>query len=393
MALEENDLEINKSEKKEKGKFKSLIIAIGFSLRRIFNQIGAINIRYFRSPTSIFWSIIYPIILLLLFGAIFGRSVDMNYNLEVLDLDDSSQSDNFITNLSNHTSLTITKIEEVISDPESWLRDNNKIILLIIPNDWGIYQNTSNPYNLTVIYDPSSTTAKAIIQIIEEEITNLNFRLQEIEAVFGIEIENYYVNDLNFIDSLVPGIVMITVSTIALFTGLNYDLEEKRSGILQKLATTPAFKFEWIFAKQLWLIIITLIASTITILFSLIFNFNILSLQPMTYLFIILGSLTFSGIAMILVRLINNAEGVVFAALIITIPQILLSGALIPLDTFPQFLQYFARVFPIYYLIEGIRNLMLGAPQQQFWLNFGISFVVAISTFTIGILLTNLRKN
>ena len=156
---------------------------------------------------------------------------------------------------------------------------------------------------------------------------------------------------------------------------------------------TPAFKFEWIFAKQLWLIIITFIASTITILFALIFNFNILSLQPMTFLFIILGSLTFSGIAMILVRLINNAEGVVFTALIITIPQILLSGALIPLDTFPQFLQYFARVFPIYYLTEGIRNLMLGASQQQFWLNFGVSFVVAISTFTIGLLITNWRKN
>lgn len=374
-------------------KLETIFRPVGSSIRRIANQIGGLSLGFFRSPGLIFLIIVLPIILTLLFGALFGRTIDTNYQLDILDEDQSEESIQFTNYLGNDTGLMITVFDDANVNPVDWLKENTKIILLVIPPNWGADINNSIQTDLTVYYDHSSSSAKTILKIIEGAVIELNFEILAIENTLGVETENLYVDNLEFIDSLVPGIIMISVSTIALITSLSYDINEKQSGILRKFVTTPVFKFEWVFAKQFWQLILAFLASTLTILFALIFNFQVTNLHPAMLVLIFYGSLTFSGIAMILVRLITNPEGVMLASVLFTVPQILLSGALIPIDTFPLFLQYIARIFPIYYLTEGMRALMFSPSQGFFWINFSISTVMAIGFFTMGIIVTKWKQD
>ena len=377
----------------DKNRFKKIMLNIGSSLRRISNQVGGISLKYFRSPSSIFWSIVYPVILILLFGAMFGRTIDTNYNLDVYDLDSSAESIALINDLDNLPGLTLNVIEEEVDQIDDWIREGNIVILLEIPQTWGLRVSLNMTSILTVYMDPSSATAKIILEIVEEVVSTQNINLLDIDVKYDVLLENLYTNELSFIDSLVPGIIMITISTIALFTSLSYDLEEKQSGILQKLATTPANKFEWIISKQIWQIFIAVLAGLLTILFALIYSFNASSLHPLMIVYIIFGTMTFSGIAMILVRIITNPDGVIIASVLITIPQILLSGALVPLDAFPEFLQLISRLFPLYYLTEGMRYLMIESASALWWRFFLISASIAIGFFIIGIFATNWKKD
>ena len=373
-------------------KIKNFFIGIGKSTRRIANQVGGISLGYVRSPSALFWTVIFPITLILLFGAIFGRSLDTTYELYVFDEDNSDESAEFSSFLDNTTSLAVEVINDTEIVPIDWLVENNKIILLVIPINWGFQINHTDNVILTVYYDPSSSAAQSILQIIEEAVAAKNFQLLAVEEDFGLEIENFYVRDLSYLDAFVPGVIMISVTTIALIIGLSYDIEERRSGIKSKFVTTPVFRFEWIFAKQIWQIFIALLVSTLTVLFALIFDFQATSLHPLMLVFIIFGSLTFSGIAMILVRMIRNPEGVMVASVLFIIPNILLSGALIPFDTLPLVLQYVARASPLYYLTEGMRLLMLDFTKEQFWLVFFIAGIIAVGLFTLGILVTKWRE-
>ena len=374
-------------------KIKAFFRPVGNSLRRISNQIGGLSLGFFRSPGLIFLTIVLPIILTLLFGALFGSTIDTNYQLDVLDKDQSDASIQFTDYLGNDTGLMIEVLDETSINPVEWLKENTKTILLVIPMNWGAFINDTDQTDLTVYYDHSSSSAKTTLKIIEEAVIELNFEILAIDNTLGVETESLYVTNLEFIDSLVPGIIMISVSTIALITSLSYDINEKQSGILRKFVTTPVFKFEWVFAKQFWQIILAFLASTLTVLFALIFDFQVTKLHPAMLVIIFYGSLTFSGIAMILVRLISNPDGVMLASVLFTIPQILLSGALIPIDTFPIFLQYVARIFPIYYLTEVMRALMLDPSQGVFWINFSISTVLAIGFFTMGIIVTKWKQD
>jgi len=375
-----------------KKRLRNFIKSVLASTRRISNQVGAISLRHFRSPSSIFSSILYPIVLVLLFGAFFGRSVAPVYDLNVVDYSTSDESIDFINLLDNSTALSINVINTTVVSPERWLIENNEEIVLVIPFDWGFHVNQSTPTNLTIYHNPSSPQSKNIIEIIEETIAELNLKILKIDVKYGLIIDNYFVDDLPFIDSFIPGLIMIAISTIALFTGLSYDLEEKQSGIMYKLSLTPGYRFEWILSKQLWQILLALMASTLMILFALIFDFNASSLHPMMILFVIFGTMTFSGIAMILGRMITNPDGVMFASVLVTVPQILLSGALIPLDDFPQFLQFVAMIFPMFYLTEGMRFLMLDFTMQQFWLYFSISCALAIALFVLGTFVSRWKK-
>ncbi len=383
----------NTRDNEGRNRFKKTLLNIGSSLRRISNQAGGISIKYFRSPSSIFWSIVYPVILILLFGAMFGRTIDTNYTLDVYDLDNSTESIALINDLDDLPGLTLNVIEEDVNQIDEWIREENIVILLEIPDTWGLRVSLNQTSNLTVYFDPSSATAKIILEIVEEVVSTQNINLLTIDVKYDLLLENLYTNELSFIDSLVPGIIMITISTIALFTSLSYDLEEKRSGILQKLATTPANKFEWIISKQIWQIFLAILAGLLTVLFALIFNFNAGSLHPLMLVYIVFGTMTFSGIAMILVRVITNPDGVIIASVLITIPQILLSGALVPLDSFPELLQFISRIFPLYYLTEGMRFLMLEAATTMWWRFFLISASMAIGFFVIGIFATNWKKD
>ncbi|NHJ86988.1 MAG: ABC transporter permease [Asgard group archaeon] len=393
MSIEpEPEKDNEKGKTSSQNKMKKVFSFIQASLRRITNHLGVISLRYFRSPSTIFWSVVYPIILVLIFGALFSQTTSSHFELSISDLDNSAQSRDFIDRLENHTALSVEVIDELVISEETWLKENNKDILLVIPADWGMSLSLNESRNITVFHDPASPQSREIIEIIEDVTSELNIEMLEIEIKFGIIVDNYEMEGLSFIDSFVPGLIMISVSTIALFTGLNYDLEEKQSGILYKLAITPGYRYEWILSKQIWQICIALIASTLAILFALIFDFNAANLRPMMILFIIYGTMTFSGIGMILNRIISNPDGVMFASILVIIPQILLNGTLIQLDILPTFLSYIARVSPLFYLSECMRFLMLENISQQFWIFFSVSTVIAFVLFILGVLVTRWRK-
>ncbi|MEA2071287.1 MAG: ABC transporter permease [Asgard group archaeon] len=363
------------------------------SLRRIFTQVGGIFLDYYRSPSTIIWTLILPIIFVLLFGAIFGESVNTVYTLPVLDADQSQESIDFCSLIANSTTLDINRITDSTIEPENWMNRHNKVVFLKIPENWG--NNVSSQINASLVLyvDPSSATAQTVQEIIKEVIAEYNFRILNIESNFGLLRENFFIKDLSYIDTLVPGIILVTISTSILITGLSYDIQEKNSGILKKFATTPIFRFEWITAKQLWHLMFSVLIGVLATLFALIFNFSISSYHPLMIVIVIFASFTFTGISMILVKLISNPDGVMLASVIITVPQIFLSGAIIPLDTLPIFLQVIARLFPMFYLSEAVHFLMLDYLPNQFWLYFSINAVLAIGLFIIGIFTTNWRED
>ncbi|MCF2143735.1 MAG: ABC transporter permease [Candidatus Heimdallarchaeota archaeon] len=388
--MDEQPIPEEKEQPKAPSKFvlhlKRLARNFYLSMRRIFTLIGGRSLRYFRSPNVVFWSIIYPIVLVLIFGAIFGRAEFQTLNLDVVDQDHSEQSAYFMGLLENTTTLKVNEVTEPIISPEEWLKENNRFVLLVIPPTWGVKLSLNLTANLTIYYDPSSYSAKTVIDIVNEVVMDYNILIMPIELKFGMDVEYNYVANLSYIDSLVPGIIMIAISTIALFTSVNYDLEEKESNFLSKLATTPLTRFELVFSRQLWQLLLVFIASTLVILFALIFSFNILSLHPLMLLFIIFGTLTFSGIGFILVRLISNPDGIMIVSILFLVPQIILSGVIIPLLDFPQFLRALARIFPLYYLTEGIRYTLMGTFTGGFWLHFALSAVFAFIFQILGIL-------
>ncbi|MFB6108223.1 MAG: ABC transporter permease [Haloplanus sp.] len=88
-----------------------------------------------------------------------------------------------------------------------------------------------------------------------------------------------------------------------------------------------------------------------------------------------LGALTAVGVGIFLSLFARNEfQAIQFIPLVIT-PQVLLSGAFLPVSDLPVYLRYPAYVMPIKYLVEGMQYVLLGVGHRaDFWMSVGVLF-------------------
>jgi len=92
-------------------------------------------------------------------------------------------------------------------------------------------------------------------------------------------------------------------------------------------------------------------------------------------------------------RFVKEEETADTAAGAITFPMMFLAGTFFPLQQMPQFLQDFARILPLYYVNEGLRNSMINLDYGKATYYTLIVFVFACVFFIAGVLLTKWKED
>ena len=64
--------------------------------------------QWIRSKGSVFWTILFPILLIVIFGAIFSGSEEIEYDIYIQDLDDTVYSKSFTDILQNLEKVILT---------------------------------------------------------------------------------------------------------------------------------------------------------------------------------------------------------------------------------------------------------------------------------------------
>ena len=70
-----------------------------------------------------------------------------------------------------------------------------------------------------------------------------------------------------------------------------------------------------------------------------------------------------------------------------------LAGTFFSLDMMPEFLQTFAKILPLYYVNEGLRNAMIYLNQSDAIINTIYVLIFAIVFFVTGLLLTKWKED
>ena len=240
--------------------------SIYFSLRRIYSEIEYNTIGWFRDRTALFFTLLYPILFIVIFGFVFGGT--SSYNLYYLneDLDYLNEpnplAEELLTNLKESVSnidlveVTFNRAEKT---PSQWMIEEEVRVLLVIPQGWT--ENLTNPSpTLTAAveyyYDPSYTSALTVLEIVDKTVREMNAEIVGASTIMDMEITTTPGSkDLSMIDFYVPGVIGITISTSGMIGLVNFAQAEKNSGILYKKSSTPLKKWEWAAAKEIWQVV------------------------------------------------------------------------------------------------------------------------------------------
>jgi len=420
-------------------------------MTRSLTIFAAVTKNWMRSRSGLFFSIMFPIMLLLVFGAIFsGGGGPSTYSLFVQNLDRTADgtptqlSDAFVETLNSTKTFAIRDVP-VDADAKSYARDalgplGGNIRILIIPRGFqddllngtlkvrvGISYDTLltmyeffKPYlnesqraavqqglaqmgqynasipdrstSLTLILDVSDQSSGIVKSIVMNIANAFNYQLIGAKAVVSFKEESVAVRQLRTVDFYVPGIISAFIMSNGIIGVTTNTTEFKRRGIIKRLSITPLAKIEWILGNVLSQTLLNLMLTAIMIAVGwLVFNVQAIP-DIFSLILIFLGSVMFSGIGMILSGLVKDVEAASAIGNAIAFPMMFLSGAYWPVEFMPGFLQSFARVLPLTYFSEGLRSAMIYKYSEGIFTNMAIILVLAVAFIVVGSVVTRWKE-
>ncbi len=349
---------------------------------------------FYRERTAMFFTIAFPIILILVFGTIFMSQDNVSYHLCVQDLDQTTSSAQSVNTLELKGEFKITRVDPAV-DAERYVRDNRVNLVLVIPKGYEkslkqrmMLNDTNASVTITYIYDPSSSSVTTKMAFLNSGLAEINQRMSGTPPFIRSVERSMLTKKYRFIEFFIPGIIAMSVMTLSLFSTVDSDTELRQKGIIRKLSTTPITRADWILSSILYQFILA-VASTIAMLLvsQLVFSVR-LHLDLWLLVFILLDVFTFVGIGMILTRFVKEAQSAAAAANSISFPMMFLSGSFFPIELMPGFLQKFAKVLPLYYVNEGLRASMVFVDNLAALKDSAVIGAFAAVVFTVGVIAT-----
>ena len=378
------------------------------NFRFILHDLHANIKTWLRSPGTVFWTVLFPVLLILIFGAIFSGGDEAEFDIVIQDLDKTTISEEFVANLNNISCVSVVELESGKNVTE-FMHDEDKPVALVIPkgfNDTMVeyiesqydptieFDDTNLPFNLTLYVDPLDQTTTSILRsIIASAIYQLNMNIVGGESIIGINEESSVGEDFDYIDFFLPGMIGFTIMTSCIYGSIERNTKYRKDGILRKLLTMPITRAEWILSKMLFMLFLSFVSTLVILLVGILVWGISIKINIFFFLLVIATSFLFSGIGMIIGRFVKEQETADMAGGAITFPMMFLAGTFFPLESMPDFMQSIARVLPLYYVNEAMRNAMIYADIDKTLFFSAFVFVFATVFFMVGILLTKWKED
>jgi ABC-2 type transport system permease protein len=172
---------------------------------------------------------------------------------------------------------------------------------------------------------------------------------------------------------LAPGVMAQAAMFIAIFYGLSV-IWERDVGQLQRLLATPLSRVSIVLGKaagacvralvQALLLLCVLAAAGIGV------RWNVLGILG-TLAMLVLGTASFACMSMLLAAAVKERERFMGIGQLIMMPLFFASSALYPLSVMPGWLHVVARVNPLTYEVQGLRQMLVGIDGSgELWLDF-----------------------
>jgi ABC-2 type transport system permease protein len=357
-------------------------------MKRILADAKAFGRQYLRSRTGTFFALLFPILLILLFGAIFSGSGTSTLPLYVQDLDNTAYSHQFITALNNTTILVYNPIPSNVNITQ-FIKDNSINTALLIPKGFGenvtlaAQGDPTASVNVTLYGDPTQSSFGIAAAAVGGAVTGYNFYVRQAAPVVHMKTGQISERATKYIDLFLPGIIGFTILTTPLFGMTSICAEYRTRKYFKFLATTKLSKAEWLAAKILFYVLLMFV-SVLLILTAGVLVFHMDgTITPVAVLLIIAGTVEFTSLGMLLGIFIKDQETSAAIANAIGFPMMFLAGSFFPIDLFPPYLRVVANVLPLTYLNEGLRSTMVLGNDAAALVDLAITAVIAVVFFVI----------
>jgi len=309
-----------------------------------------------RSPSAIVFSVLFPLIFILVFGFI-GGGGRMTFKVGFHPQSDTTSLVHIVLRDSVGLNVVYKPLDELEEDLE---RGRITAILNVIPSD-----STGNaPY----VIDMKSSGAANIqnVLLLRSIIQSVILRFNEIvyegqPSVAVIKSSEIKGREYKTIDFILPGQLGFSLLSAGVFGVAFIFFNLRQALVLKRFFATPIHKSYIIAGEALSRVIFQMVTAIIILtLGHYVFGFTLVNgwVTFLELLFLsFLGLIVFMGFGFIVSGVAKNDAAIAPFTNLITLPQFLLAGTFFPIDNFPKWLQPVSKVLPLTHLNQAMRDV------------------------------------
>jgi len=365
------------------------------SFKRIYADFKVFSVGYLRNKFGLFFGLIFPVVLILIFGAIFsGDTGTVNVYAQNHDEGAFGQNigNNFLTALNESATIRVITINASENFPD-FLSAHSASDGIVIPASFTQDYLLGQPVDITVYGSPASSTSGIVSGTVNGYINYFNLQRYNGTTIISMTSATVNTEQTTYIDFLIPGLIGFSILTNPMFSLVNIAADYKKNKLFKQLSLTPLTKMEWLIAKVLFYIALSAAGFLLMVAVGVFVFGAHVTLSPWLIPFLILGPMLFASLGMLVGTVAKNPETAGVIGNIVTFPMMFLAGTFFPLSMMPEYLQTVARVLPLFYVTEGLNNVMVYNNIPNALIDIAVLGIITLVIFLLAVKLFKWRED
>lgn len=319
------------------------------------------NLREFvRERPALFWTFAFPILFILLFGAIFGEEESTRFSVGIVVEDTSAVAQGFAESLEQVPAFEVQKGTRQAELQA--LKDGERRAVVVIGEGFGESVAQGQAGDIDVYYDPSQTmVVQIVLPIVRKAVSEFERTLAQTPPLLRLTERSIQAHNLRYIDFFVPGILAMALMQLGIFAAVPLVIQ-RQNRILKRLGATPLPRSTVVATSVFFRLIIAAAQAFLIIAIGrLVFDVQMQGNWPYLIGMVLLGATTFICIGYVIAAVVRTEETAMPLLMIIQFPMMFLGGVFFPVETMPDFLQPIVQAIPLTYLGDSLRQIMVGS--------------------------------
>lgn len=313
--------------------------------------------RLFRDRTALFFTFLFPLIFLFVFGGIFGKNSGTSFDVAIISNSNSNFAQQFVKQINSEK---IFKVNHAITDLKKANQQMSRGQLdatIELPSNFGSVQNGIPSGQAVVHYTQNnSQAAQTLTSVLQAQFQGINSKLVKTQTPSSVQSEETNTRSLSQFDYTFTGLLGFAILGAGIFGPINVFPELKKMGILRRLHTTPLRVWQYFMATMLGNAVVGLMSlAAMFIVAIVVFNLKVVGNYFELALFLAFGIVMVLGIGLALGGWAKNERQVAPLANIIVFPMMFLTGVFFPRFLMPTWLQHITTFMPLTPVIDGAR--------------------------------------
>ena len=305
---------------------------------------------FFRRKSSIFWSLFFPVVTML----VFGNANILGYSAPNVGLIDYANTDN--------SRLITESLKQSKSTEIQLLLSENEAIELLTKGSIASYITINSSYNskseIIITTRKDDFAEKEVVDNLINSVMLEN--KNSLEELSNIKSNIADINYQGYKGFIIPGIAAMAIMQNGIFSVVFTLLSYKNQGVLRRLQATPISPSHFIVGHLISRVTIIILQTFLLLIMGVfILGVSIGQGSIMAWINILLlsllGGVLFLSIGLAISSLAPSEDSAPALANLVTFPMLFLSGVFFPIDFLPKFVGYVSNILPLTHLAQGIR--------------------------------------